>query len=147
MSKEEFANLLNGRQYRNEITKEEAQLANDHGLLVCFGASDDLLELRGIIDDELGAGDGEMFALYFRDRQTIAILPEVEFEEGQKEVSYIGDELRGVWFRTDWTPKDLKCSWRLKTDLPHATFDIMEDGELYCRGIVVSKTDIEDSLI
>jgi hypothetical protein len=27
-------------------------------------------------------------------------------------------------------------SWTYKTDIPHATFDIFEDGEKFCRGIV-----------
>lgn len=29
-----------------------------------------------------------------------------------------------------------------KPDLPHTTFDIMEDNELYCRGLVVSVSDL-----
>jgi hypothetical protein len=28
-------------------------------------------------------------------------------------------------------------SWVYETEMPHASFDIMEDGETYCRGIVV----------
>ena len=55
MTKEEFAKMLDGRQYREEMTSNEEKLAESHVLLVCFGASDDLLELRGIIYDEFDA--------------------------------------------------------------------------------------------
>ncbi len=30
-------------------------------------------------------------------------------------------------------------SWTYKTNIPHATFDIYEDGEKYCKGIVFQK--------
>ena len=33
-------------------------------------------------------------------------------------------------------------SWSYLTDIPHKTFDIMEDGEIYCRGIVFSLDDL-----
>lgn len=55
MTKEELAAQLNGRQYTEEITPDEALLAKQEGLVVIFGASDDLCELRGAIHDELGA--------------------------------------------------------------------------------------------
>jgi hypothetical protein len=46
MTKEAFAELLNGRQYRAELSSEEEQLAMENKLVIVFGASDDLLELR-----------------------------------------------------------------------------------------------------
>lgn len=58
MTKEQLAYLLNGREYTNEITKEEEREAKNSGLLVIFGASDDLIELRGAIYDEVGAING-----------------------------------------------------------------------------------------
>ena len=46
-----------------------------------------------------------------------------------------------------WNPKELDCSWLIETGLPAATFDIIEEyGELYCRGIVIEKADIEEEL-
>lgn len=34
---------------------------------------------------------------------------------------------------------DGEYSWTYKTNIPHATFDIYEDGEKYCKGIVFQK--------
>ena len=58
MTPQQFAQMLNGREYCKEITKEECVLAKQHGLVVMFGGSDDLMEIRGIVDDELSAWDG-----------------------------------------------------------------------------------------
>ncbi|HET8685200.1 MAG TPA: hypothetical protein VFM18_00895 [Methanosarcina sp.] len=58
MNSKELAALLNGRQYRAEITKDEECQATQNNLVVVFGASDDLMEFRGAIDDELGAWEG-----------------------------------------------------------------------------------------
>lgn len=58
MKKEELAAMLNGREYRNEITREEAAEAKAAGLVVVYGASDDLMEFEGAIRDELGCYDG-----------------------------------------------------------------------------------------
>ena len=43
----EFANRLNGREYGQELTPAEAQRAKEAGIVVVFGASDDLMEFRG----------------------------------------------------------------------------------------------------
>ena len=37
---------------------------------------------------------------------------------------------------------DERCSWQFKTDIPHSTFRIMEDGELFCVGIVFNISDL-----
>jgi hypothetical protein len=58
MNRDKMAALLNGRSYGEEITKEECATAKAHGLVVVFGYSDDNVELRGAIDDEVGACDG-----------------------------------------------------------------------------------------
>ena len=58
MTPKELATQLNGREYGDEITKEEEKLARENNLVVVFGYSDDIAEFRGIISDEVGAYDG-----------------------------------------------------------------------------------------
>ncbi len=58
MTKEQLALVLNGRQYRDEMTADEEKLAKENGLVVCFGASDDLTEFRGCLYDEKGNYEG-----------------------------------------------------------------------------------------
>lgn len=35
-------------------------------------------------------------------------------------------------------------SWIYNTPIPHETFEIFEDGDKYCRGIVFKLSDVED---
>lgn len=145
MNKEKFAEILNGRQYRGEITKEEEILAKENGLLVCFGTSDGLLEFRGIICDEVGAYNGASALLVKKKGGKIDIISECDLEEVQelmndKELDFVLPKVEVV---AEWFPDGLDCSWLIKSDLPHSTFDIMEDDDLYCRGIVIDKRDID----
>ncbi len=138
MNNQQFADLLTGRQYGKEITEEECQLAKKNNLLVAFGYSDDNLELRGLIHDEYSACEGtnQHFAIniyerfvHLEDLATMILLAEF----GVKTVS----------IQAIWQPATLDASWLITTDdVPFATFDIFEDDELFCRGIVIEKADI-----
>ena len=108
MTLKEFAKMLDGREYLHEITKEEEVLAKELGFVVVFGYSDDNAELRGAIDDEIGCYDGGVLE---HDALPAAIY-------------------------ADWCPEDIDCSWAYGTSIPHENFNIYEDGELYCVGIV-----------
>lgn len=55
MTAKELAEMLSGRKYGMEITSEEARAAKDAGLVVVYGYSDDNVEFRGAIDEEVGA--------------------------------------------------------------------------------------------
>ena len=108
MTLKQFAEILNGREYGCEITKEEEALAKELGFVVVFGYSDDNVELRGAIDDEIGCYNGGVLE---------------------------HDDLPGTIY-ADWCPEDIDCSWAYGTAIPHEKFYIYEDGELYCVGIV-----------
>ena len=138
MTKEEMAALLNGREYGEEITPEEKAEAKRSGLVVVFGASDDLMEVRGAEDNEVGAGIGDYTPVLF-DRK--GLLPSRDSfdadgsDDAELEEYFIRKKtaraIRVIWGEGEY-------SWTYKTDIPHATFDIMEDREKYCRGIVFS---------
>lgn len=108
MTLKEFASMLDGREYRSEITPEEEKLAKELGFVVVFGYSDDNAELRGAIDDEIGCYDGGV----------------LEHEDLPATIY------------ADWCPEDMDCAWAYGTSIPHEKFNIYEDGELYCVGIV-----------
>lgn len=129
MTKEELATLLNGRQYGEEITPEEEAEAKAAGLVVIFGASDDLMEFRGAINDEAGVYDGT--TVYLTPKGLLANecghagCP--YFEEIREAITVI---IEALWDSEGY-------SWVYETEMPHATFDILEGDEKYCRGIVV----------
>jgi hypothetical protein len=36
-----------------------------------------------------------------------------------------------------------RATWTYKTDIPHETFEIYDNGKLYCRGIVFSVDEVK----
>lgn len=130
MDIKEFAQMLNGREYGKEIGKAETLQAKELGLVVVYGASDDLMEFEGAIRDEVGCYDGGTAYLTKTD------LFDANGGECECECKYYQAEkalcktITAVWCGEE------NYSWTYKTDIPHETFDIYEDGEKYCRGIV-----------
>ena len=108
MTLKEFAKMLDGREYRHEITKEEEALAKELGFVVVFGYSEDNAELRGAIDDEIGCFDGGK--LEHKD------LPDVIYAK--------------------WCDRETNYAWSYQTSIPHETFRIYEDGDYWCIGVV-----------
>lgn len=137
MDVKELAAKLNGREYCREITDEEAKQAKEAGLVVVFGASDDLIEFRGAIRDE-GEAPGDVLI------DTKGVLPSwdsaSESEESAQE--YFERKAKARTIEALFA-KDPGYTWIYKTDIPHETFEIVEDGEPYCRGIVFSINDLK----
>lgn len=144
MTAAELAARITGRAYRDEITQDEAAEAKAAGLVVVFGASDDLIEFAGAIYDEAGVYDGGHVRI---DRA--GIMPSWEsirndIDEDDAKAHFARLAAGVVEIEAVWGPEDPEASWLIKApaSLPHATFDVMEDGELFCRGIVFSINDI-----
>jgi hypothetical protein len=127
MTTKELAMTLNGREYGEELTSAEKWTAAASGLVVVFGYSDDNAEFRGAIDEECSCYDGGTFYL---DEDGI-----VEVDCDNEDCKLLKKYLAGcktieaVCGKGDYM-------WTYKTDIPHETFEIFEDGERYCRGIV-----------
>lgn len=133
MTPAQLAKIMDGREYGHDITDEESKMADEQGLVVVFGYSDDNMEFMGFIQDEVSCWDGGTAYL------TSAGLLESEcdctdcpyFAKEQSKAA----KIEALWCNEGY-------SWTYKTDIPHATFDIMEEGEKYCRGIVFSMSDV-----
>lgn len=135
MTSKELAAQLDGNKYGNEITKEQEALAAAYGLVVVFGYSDDAVELCGAIDDEVGAFDGTTFRV---NREGVLQQPECDCGNCKyfKAATAEAMEIKAIWGNTG------NPCWSFETDIPHETFNIYEDGELFCVGIVFSVYDI-----
>ncbi len=144
MRKEELAELLNGREYGEEITPIEEKLALENNLLVVFGYSDDGCELRGSISDEIGAYNGTRFFIFndWVERKHKLLPPDIDRDEEDvlnkygvlgivKNIYRNGKYIEAIWCGEEG------YSWTYRTELPYAGFDILEGEEKYCRGIVV----------
>lgn len=137
MDAKALAVLLNGRQYGKEITREECQAAHAAGLVVVMGYSDDGVSLCGAIAEEIGAWNGRTFWL-----TPEGVLPRFETlcaraDEAEME-KYFRNKAQARKIEAIWSPSEPDASWLIKSDVSHETFDIMEDDQLFCRGIVFS---------
>lgn len=127
MTKKELAEKLNGRQYGDSF-KDVMEDTMASGLVIVTGASDDLMEFQGAIEDEGGCFDGG--EVYF-DKNGVS-------QDGTERANMI----EALW--CEGTNVDgCQATWSYKTDVPHETFEIWEDEELYCIGLVFSIEDIK----
>lgn len=137
-----LAARLTGREYRSEISEDEEREAAAARLVVIFGASDDLVELRGAIDDEVGGYDGTTLRIT-PDAELLGDWDSVDRDDEEAAEAYFRRKLAGTREITAlWAAEDA-YSWTFATEIPHATFEVVEDGEPYCRGIVFAVTDLE----
>lgn len=131
----EFAKKLNDREYGSEMTRDEIKQAKELGFVVVFGALDDLAELRGAIDDEVDCyNSGEI--LLDKD----GIMEDCEY--GLDNCKYIKKAKENAKIIKTVRDND-DYSWIYETDIPHATFDILEDGEKFCKGIVFDIKELQ----
>ena len=124
MELKEFASMINGRERGNELKGKEEALAKELGYVIVFGYSDDVAILRGAINDEVGSYGGS----------SIYINKDGIFEECDCKCKYSliakskCKEIKAIWGE--------EYSWRYETSIPHSKFEIFEDGEKYCEGII-----------
>lgn len=128
-----LAMILTGRKIGNEISDNEERDARKKGLVVVFGASDDLMELRGAICDEVSCYDGG--EALFVDGDLYQSKCEEEGCPHEEKIQESAQKIEAVW-GGDFT-------WTYQTEIPHETFEIFDGEEKYCRGIVFNIKDIE----
>ena len=137
---QELAAKLDGRETGNETTKELEAEAKEKGFIIVFGYSDDCTEFRGAMFEESSGG-----TTYFSKSGKI-------FDEGALNAidKLVADgtmarphvnQIEAVWGKE--MPDGRKPSWHYKLTMPHAEFRILEDGELYCVGVVFRKSDLK----
>jgi len=157
LTKEELAARLNGCEYRSGMSNEIVQAAKENNLVIIHGASDDLIELRGVILDEVGAS-----SILRLSRKGV---PESDCNEGE-DCKYYQRWLKAAL--KDGTVREIKVfwcgecgnetidaaeyaaigkpTWCFRTTMPHAVFSMYDtyenDREYFCRGIVVDLNEI-----
>jgi hypothetical protein len=144
MTVKEWAKKISGFEYpADELDNLNKEMAAD-GIIIAYGASDDLLEFRGVIYDGVGAWEGVEVRISSRGKGTAFIFDE---EENQDSAKFNRKEIAAMQkVKAIWSPKcrdvedngsdEVFASWLIETEIPHEAFDIMEDGGLFCRGVV-----------
>lgn len=144
MTPKELADALNGIEYstvallHGDLLMQRAKAA---GLVIAYGYSDDLLEIDGALYDEAGAPDTVLI-------DTEGLLPSFEAASEDEEAcrryferKLNAREIEAIWRHSPSGELD-DPPWILKTDIPHESFMIVEEGEPFSRGIVFSLSSL-----
>ena len=137
MTKEDLAAKLNNREYLSEISDEEATLAEQNGLVVVFGYSDDNVEFRGAISDEVGCyGEKE---IQFSKHGIIPDWSDDEKKTKEEATEYFSKLIGGnQWILASFGRK----GWMFNCGFSHAKFNIQENGEHYGQGMVFNLAEV-----
>jgi hypothetical protein len=128
----EAALVLNGREYRDEMPEGFEEKLKEAGLIAIYGYSDDLMQFSGCISDEAGAGTVHLAQ---------GSIPQSECDEGDdcpyfKALIKNFPVVKAIW------DEDPEWTWAYETELEHTTFGIFEDGDKFCRGIIIRNSDL-----
>jgi len=139
---ENLATMFDGRKYGEEVSDEEEAKLKDRGVVMMFGTSDDLVEIRGAINSTVDAYKGT--DLFFHNGKLLESECEDKkcpyFKELQKQNQ--SKSVKALWCE-DETDDDF--TWSFKTDIPHATFEIFDGAEDFCRGILFYVDEVKES--
>jgi hypothetical protein len=135
MDIKKFAYILTGREYPFDLSREEKLTAKEEGFVVVYGASDDLMEFDGAEYDEFGCyGGGTAYV----DKDGLIDNGCGKYDEYEtmkrKETAKTIEAI--------WCPKGINANWIYKTEIPHETFKIMVDDDLYCIGLVFDLKEV-----
>lgn len=137
----ELAARLDGAEYGLWGREDDFALAKQSGLVIVYGMSDDLMEFEGAIDDEADVFNG--CTVYLTKEGLMHYLmryPDCD-PEWHNCPYYMRERQNAKKIKARWCAVEDK-PWTYETDIPHETFRVYEDGELFCEGIVFSVEDL-----
>jgi len=119
---------LNGREYLSEISPEIQEMLDGTDTVIVFGASDDIMCFRGAIKDDVDCYGGG--TAYLAGKELLSNECDDEYCPYFEKLKKLAKTIEAKWCA------EPDICFTYETSIPHQTFEIMEDGEKYCRGII-----------
>lgn len=140
VTKEDLADLLQFTEYGDMVPEKIKTIAEENGMVIVYGYSDDLIEFDGAISDEAYVSDNTVVRF-----DKSGVIP--EWDSIDKEIE---QEVRDYFKRVDETQTSTitalwnrdNYAWTYETEIPHATFQVCEGDHYYCKGIVFELKDV-----
>lgn len=129
---EELALALDGREYPLQMSETHTQFAKDNNLVVVYGLSDDLVMFNGAWCEE-AYGPGDVFV---NENGPIED-PDCDCKYATKYYSDQKSKAARIRVRHGET-----AYWEYETEVPHATFKIIEDDQINCIALVINADDL-----
>ena len=135
MERQEVAEALCGREIGEEITPDIKEMIAGTDIVIIYGACDDIMVIEGAISADFSAYEG--VTIFVNDKGLVE-------NECDGDCPYFKNVTeRDTAIEAVWGDASYDIPWTYKTGIPHSTFGIMEDGEVFCRGIVFSLADVK----
>lgn len=133
---DDLVQLIGDLEYGDNIPETALNLAHQIGAAIIYGYSDDCILVEGMVADEAVAHGGGTFYVYSQGflplNSDLTLGEEVTtLNECRKLVRRFGKSVK-----VEVIMEQDGYYWQYKTDWPHKTFEIKEDGEPWCKGIV-----------
>jgi hypothetical protein len=111
-------------------------LAHQIGAAIIYGYSDDCILVEGTVADQAGAYGGGTF--YVDSQGFLPLNSDLTLGEEVTTLNECRKLVRrfGKSVKVEVIMEQDGYYWQYKTDWPHKTFEIKEDGEPWCKGIV-----------
>lgn len=135
MTTKEVAEKLNGVEYGQEESIIDSEVLKENKLVIVYGYSDDLMEFTGSISDEFGCYGGGTAYL-----DSDGIVPCLCDDDNCP--YYLSKVKKAITIKSKWCEVD-GYGWTFVTEIPHHTFDIIEDDGAKNQGIVFSMLDLK----
>jgi len=160
----DLAKLLDGNEcgneLKNDLLRDIEGFCKERNWLIVFPYSDDNVELRGAIDDEISAWDGTTIRFvksgdFYMDEDDYECYHKASKNMFITVNSHEIDEIKnkydnwldynGLVIEALWEPEHLpNYSWAYHAlgNIDYAEFDIFEDGEPHSRGMIINLNKI-----
>jgi len=143
MEFQEFRDLLHGRQNGKVLFQKEENIASMNGWTVIYGCSDDLIEFEGYISEEMSQYGSDSLHIV-KKKDSLEVLDDYDYNNINQKFEEYNIKLPSVKILFNNNHDDYY--WYIYSDVPYLSFDIMEDDEKFCRGIIIDKIDILEHL-
>lgn len=146
MTAKELAAKLTGREVGGELFPDEERDAEEAGLVVVYGHSDDNVEFSGAINvywvlPNCGGMDYDEVDTIYLTKTGILEEPDCACFEDCACPYFAAALVKSKAIRAVWHNEGGPC-WTFEAEFPHETFTIMEDGQPWCIGIVFHVDDL-----
>lgn len=132
----ELAEKLNGLEYGDRIAENHLEFAKTNNLVIVTGYSDDNVEFEGAIYEEVPAYNGTEIAL-----DANGVIEECEEAcdhcDQENKIAVASQKIKAEWNANGY-------SWYMTAEgINVAYFDVLEDKEKFCRGLVFDKSELK----
>ena len=119
------------------------ELVKEHNdIIIVHGASDDLIEIRGTVDDELNCYEYAGDIVFYED--SVFMDRDMESNRYDKDNNYSIEDLYNMErskIKIKLDNKTVCGNFRLSTDIPHAKYQCLDGGDFYTDIIVLQYAD------